>query len=51
MKRKLTKRQKINRMVVGSLRDTINTHGPITSILIGSAAKRITSTILSGEKK
>lgn len=51
MSKKLTEDQKIRKMVVGSLREAIRAHGPITKLLIGSAAKRITGTLLAEEKK
>ena len=40
----------LHRLVVGALRATIEAHGPITSQLIGSAAKRITHAIRAAEK-
>lgn len=39
-------REKLHKTVVGSLRETINAHGPITYLKIGSATKRIVSNIL-----
>jgi len=51
MDKKLTEDQKIRKMVVGSLRETIRVHGPITKLLIGSAAKRIAGTLLAKGKK
>jgi len=47
MGRKETEKQRINKIVVGSLREAIRAHGPITKLLIGSAAKRITGTLLA----
>ena len=40
-----TKRQRLNKIIVGGLRDAIRIHGPITKLLIGSAAKRIVGTL------
>lgn len=51
MKKKKTERQKVHRIIVNGLRETIRIHGPITKLFIGSAAKRIVSTIISKEKK
>lgn len=51
MSKKKTKRQLIHRIVVGALRETIRVHGQINKLLIGSAAKRITGTLLANEKK
>lgn len=51
MEKKLTRRQRINKIVVGGLRETIRTHGPITKLFIGSAAKRIVSKLLAKEKR
>ena len=51
MGKKKTKRQRLNSMIVSGLRDTISAHGPITRLLIGSAAKRILGTLLAKEKK
>lgn len=48
---KKTKRQKVHRIIVNGLRETIRIHGPITKLFIGSAAKRIAGTILAKEKK
>jgi len=50
-KTKLTRRQRINRIVIGGLREAIRAHGPINLLLIGSAAKRITSALFAEEKK
>lgn len=47
MGKKKTEKQKLNQIVVGSLREAIRAHGPITKLLIGSAAKRITGTLLA----
>ena len=46
MNKKETERQQISRIIIGGLRETIRIHGPITKLLIGSAAKRITNNIL-----
>lgn len=46
-----TERQILSRVIVGGLRETIRTHGPITKRLIGSAAKRIIGTLLARKKK
>lgn len=51
MDKKQTKRQRIHKIVVGGLREAIRAHGPITKILVGSAAKRIVGTLLAKEKK
>lgn len=51
MGRKKTKRQQLNNIIVSGLRDTISAHGPITKLLIGSAAKRILGILLAKEKK
>ena len=51
MKKKQTERQKLNTIIIRGLRDTIKIHGPITKILIGSAAKRIIGVLLLREKK
>lgn len=51
MNQKKTKRQLIHRVVVGALRETIRIHGQINKLLIGSAAKRITGTLLANEEK
>lgn len=51
MDKKLTDRQKLHKVVVGALRDTMNIHkGIITRLLIGSAAKRIVGHLLSRSK-
>lgn len=39
--------QRIERLVCGALKSTIAAHGPITPILIGSAAKRIVGQLLA----
>lgn len=46
-----TEQQKLNKIVIGGLRETIRAHGPITKLLIGSAAKRITGTLIARKKK
>jgi hypothetical protein len=51
MKKKQTERQKLNKIIVRGLRETIKIHGPINARLIGSAAKRIIGTLLAREKK
>ena len=51
MEKKSTKRESIHKIVVGALREAIRVHGPISARLIGSAAKRITGTLLAREKK
>jgi len=47
MKEKKTEKQRVKKIVVGGLRETIRVHGPITKRLIGSAAKRIAGTLLA----
>ena len=37
--------------IKGGLRQTINAHGPITMLLIGSATKRIYGSLLASEEK
>lgn len=39
------------RRIKGALKQTINAHGPITKILIGSASKRIYGALLEMPKK
>lgn len=51
MDKKKTKRQRLNKIIVGGLREAIRAHGPITKLLIGSAAKRIAGTLIAKEKK
>jgi len=51
MGKKLTRKQRIARIVIGALRETIRVHGIINKRLIGSAAKRITGTLIAEEKK
>lgn len=51
MRKRQTERQKIHKIIVGSLRETIRTHGPITKSLVGSAAKRIAGTLLAKGRK
>lgn len=46
-KEKLIDTKRIN----GALKQTINAHGPITKILIGSATKRIYGSLLEPSKK
>ncbi len=50
MKKKQTERQKLNKIILGGLRETIKAHGPINVRLIGSAAKRIIGALLAREK-
>lgn len=49
-KLKRDKKVETNR-INGALKQTIQSHGPITMTLIGSATKRIYGSILSDEKK
>jgi hypothetical protein len=49
--KKQTDKKKLNKRIVGGLRETIRIHGPITKLLIGSAAKRIAGHIKPKEKK
>ena len=51
MNNKKTERKRLNKIIVGGLRETIRVHGPITKLLIGSAAKRIIGTLLAKDKK
>ena len=51
MEKDKTEKQRINKIVVGGLREAIRAHGPITKLLVGSAAKRITGTLLSKRGK
>ncbi len=37
--------------ISGALKQTINAHGPITALLIGSATKRIYGSLLTNNKK
>lgn len=39
--------QRVEKRVIGALQDTINQHGPITRAWVGSAAKRITRSVLT----
>ena len=41
----LQDRSKVEGAIAGAIRDSINTHGPITPQMIGSAAKRVYSTL------
>ncbi|MEE9574065.1 MAG: hypothetical protein V3W20_13505 [Candidatus Neomarinimicrobiota bacterium] len=50
MSKKKTERQRLRQIIVGCLRETIRIHGPITKLLVGSAAKRITGTIITKDK-
>lgn len=47
----IKKRKQIRKIIIGALRETIRAHGPINARLIGSAAKRITNTLLASKKK
>lgn len=47
MEKKRTEKQRVNKIVIGGLREAIRAHGPITKLLIGSAAKRITGTLIA----
>lgn len=47
-KLKRTKTLEVNR-INGALKQTINAHGPITKVLIGSATKRIYGSLLNDE--
>lgn len=51
MAKKLTERRIVHRIIVGGLRDTINTHGSIDKTLIGSAAKRIVGALLRNKRR
>lgn len=44
-------KQKIHKIIVGALKETIRVHGPIYPALIGSAAKRIAGTLLAKKKR
>ena len=47
---KLRKEKNVDsKRINGALRQTINSHGPITMLLIGSATKRILGSLLSNE--
>jgi hypothetical protein len=48
---KQTERDKLRKIVVGGLRETIRVHGIINKRLIGSAAKRIVGDLLNREKR
>ena len=43
------KKQIETKRISGALKQTINSHGPITKVLIGSATKRIYGSLLSNE--
>lgn len=48
---KLRKEKSVDsKRINGALRQTINAHGPITMLLIGSCTKRIVGSLLSSEK-
>jgi hypothetical protein len=49
MSKQKTRKQLVHKIIVGALRETIRVHGQISKRLIGSAAKRITGTLLSKE--
>ncbi len=51
MNKKPTKRQRVHKIIVGALRETIRAHGIINKKLIGSAAKRITGILITREKE
>lgn len=51
MGEKKTEKQRIHRIIVVALRETIRVHGPIRPLFIGSAAKRIAGMLLAKEKK
>lgn len=42
---------KLERQVIGALKNTIDAHGPITKDLISSAAKRVTAQIIAAENQ
>lgn len=45
------KKQVDTKRINGALKQTINAHGPITKLLIGSASKRIYGSLISNEKE
>lgn len=48
---KLKKNKQIDtKRINGALKQTINAHGPITKLLIGSASKRIYGALISGQE-
>lgn len=50
--KKLKRQKSITlRKINGSLKQTIDSHGPITMVLIGSASKRIYGNLLENKKK
>ncbi len=51
MGKKKTERQRVHKIIVNGLRETIRIHGPVTKLFIGSAAKRIAGKILAREKQ
>lgn len=51
MEKKKTKKQRLNKIIVGGLRETIRTHGEINKLLIGSATKRIVNAILADKEE
>jgi len=49
---KLKKKKQIDtKRINGALKQSINAHGPITKLLIGSASKRIYGSLLSNENE
>lgn len=49
---KLKKKKQVDtKRINGALKQTINAHGPITKLLIGSASKRIYGSLLTDEKE
>ena len=47
---KLKKKKQVDtKRITGALRQTINAHGPITKLLIGSCTKRIYGSLLTNE--
>jgi len=46
-----SERHKVHKAVIGGLREAIKAHGPITKVLIGSAAKRIVGTMMARKGK
>lgn len=49
---KLKKKKQIDtKRINGALKQTINAHGPITKVLIGSASKRIYGSMLTNENE
>lgn len=49
---KLKKKKQIDtKRITGALRQTINAHGPITKLLIGSCTKRVYGALLTNENE